>query len=74
MNAPRLLRPRGAAESLQCSVSQIRALTRRGELECVRVGTLPRYTEAALADYIQRNTRPVRTIAPARPRGVVVLP
>lgn len=73
MSAPRLLRPREGAEFLQCSISQVRSLTRRGLLEVVYVGQLPRYTERALAEFIERNTRPARTIAPARPRTVGVL-
>lgn len=65
----RLLDPREAAERLRCSVSLVRKLTRTGRLETVFVGRLPRYTEAALSDYVERSTKRVSTLAAVR-RGV----
>lgn len=62
----RLLDPREAAERLRCSVSLVRKLSRIGALETVLVGRLPRYTEAALSDYIERSTRRVVPLAAVR--------
>lgn len=62
----RLLDPREAAERLRCSVSLVRKLSRIGQLETVYVGRLPRYTEAALDEYIERSTRRVSSLAVAR--------
>lgn len=65
----RLLNPGEAAERLRCSVSLVRKLSRVGQLETVLIGRLPRYTEAALDDYVQRSTKRVSTLAVARRRG-----
>ncbi len=64
-----LLTPGDLAERLRCSVSQVRKLSRLGKIETVYVGRLPRYTEAAVDDYVQRSTTRISTLAVARRRG-----
>jgi excisionase family DNA binding protein len=49
----RLLTPADVAARLSVSRSQVYALARRGDLRAVRVGRLPRITEAAYRDYLR---------------------
>jgi excisionase family DNA binding protein len=49
-----LLKPREVADMLRCSLSMVRALTRRGELPVMYVGRLPRYASDDVAAYLAR--------------------
>lgn len=57
---PRLLTEAQAANELGVSVSTLMRTRQLGNITHTRVGHLIRYTEAHLADYIERNTQPCR--------------
>lgn len=51
-----LLRPDEVREQLGVSERTLRYMVRRGDIACVRVGRLLRFTEQNVADYIKRKT------------------
>jgi excisionase family DNA binding protein len=55
----RLLTPDDVAKRLAVSRSMAYTLIKRGELRALRIGRLPRITEAAFAEYLAAADRPV---------------
>lgn len=56
-----LLRIPEVADRLACSRRQVYNLIAAGRLACTSVESVTRVSEAALADYVRRNTTPARS-------------
>lgn len=71
MTDPRFLTLPDVAEVLNISLSQVRALIRRQELECIRIGGRGQYRvdRAWLEEYIARMQTQTREFLAAQPAG-----
>lgn len=54
---PSLMTEKAVADYLGLTTATVARLRRSGRLGCVMVGGRARYTEAILADYLEKNTR-----------------
>ena len=58
-NVPHLLTTRDVAKQLRAGVRTVERLAADGEIACVRIGRLVRFTPADLAAFIDSRRRPV---------------
>lgn len=70
---PILLRPKQAAAALGMSARALFSATKRGEIPCIRIGKLLRYSAEALkrwgVECSKRDTKPIaNSLEPPKPR------